>query len=84
MPGHYRGELNHLSQTKRIENLLYPPENMSTVSLKHLPSGRTIIGRNPEAGLSKSAAQEAAAKNAWSQIKNIERQMGIAEITSKS
>ena len=45
----------------------------STVTMKHSSSGRAIVGRSPQVEIKKTSAQEQAAKNALSQIQNIER-----------
>ena len=75
--GYYRGVLNHLSQTKKIEILSYfnePEKHDGTrmyyrchVSLKYLQTKQTITGSSTHVE-SKSKAQEQAAKDAWSQI----------------
>ena len=86
-PGQYQSQLHHFSQIKKITDLDYDIEECgkgykSTVCMKHLSSGQTITVKSSVAE-NKSAAHEKAAKTAYSQIKNIERQMGVPDATSK-
>ena len=90
--GYYRSELNHFSQTRRIESITYSLEEKynattrrmgyeSTVSLKHLSSGQ-VITVTSSMTTSKKNAREQAAKAACSQIQDIEHQMGPPKMTS--